>query len=224
VRASALLGRARCEVIPNGLDLGRFRPMDRAAARARFGLSPDRAVLLCGGAGIVRDANKGLPVLAAALRSMPAARRANLDVLVFGTTPGDTLPDAGLPLRDLGFIADETELATLHAAADAFVTPSLQENLPNTVMEAMACGTPCVAFDVGGTSDLIEHERSGWLARPGDAGDLAHGITWVLEDDARRRELGARARRKTEAEFEIAGVAGRYAELYRELIARTGAA
>ena len=222
-RASALFGSARCEVIPNGLDLDRFRPADRAASRARLGLSHDRTVLLCGGAGIARDPNKGLASMATALRGLAPPRRATLEALIFGTAPGDRLPDAGLPLRDLGFIADEGELAALYSAADVFVAPSLHENLPNTVMEAMACGTPCVAFDVGGVSDLIEHQRTGWLARSGDSADLARGIAWVLEDEPRRRELGAQARAKTEAEFAIARVARRYADLYAEVMSPTGA-
>ena len=220
VRTSALLGAARCEVIPNGLDLDRFRPGDRAAARARFGLAPQRLVLLCGGAGIGGDPNKGLPLLATALRGLPAERRASLELLVFGTEPGEALPDTGVPLRVLGFIRDEATLAALYAAADVFVAPSLHENLPNTVMEAMACGTPCVAFDLGGLPDLIEHQRNGWLARPAQADDLARGITWVLEDEERRRALGTSSRRRTEAEFAIGHVARRYAELYREVLDR----
>ena len=224
VRTSALLGGARCEVIPNGLDLERFRPGDRAAARARLGVAPERSVVLCGGAGIGRDPNKGLPLLAAALRSLPAERRATIEVLVFGTEPADRLPDAGVPLRELGFIHDEAALAALYAAADVFVAPSLHENLPNTVMEAMACGTPAVAFDLGGLPDLIEHQRNGWLARPSQVDDLARGIEWVLADENRRRALGERARAKTEAEFEIGRVARRYADLYQEVMDRAGGA
>ncbi len=224
VRSSTLLGAARCEVIPNGLDLERFRPGERAAARARLGLAADRSVILCGGAGIGRDANKGLALLAQALGTLPAGPRERLEVLVFGTEPGDALPDMGVPLRDLGFIGEEAALAELYGAADVFVTPSLHENLPNTVMEAMACGTPCVAFGLGGLPDLIEHQRSGWLARPAQVEDLARGIAWALEDEGRRRALGEQARRRTEAEFEIGQIARRYAELYRDVLERARAA
>ena len=223
VRQSGLLGGARCEVIPNGLDLERFRPTDRGAARARFGLPPDRLALVCGGAGIARDANKGLPLLAAALRALPAERRARIEVLVFGTTRGDRLPDAGLPLRDLGFIHDEVTLAALYSAADLFVAPSRFETLGYTVMEAMACGTPCVAFDVGGVSDVVEHQRTGWLAPVADAEHLAAGLAWVMEDDGRRRALGARGRAKVEAEFELLCVARRHAELYAQVLAQAAA-
>ncbi len=231
-RSSTLFGKARCEVIPNGIDLERFRPGDRAAARHRLGLAPDRRVVLCGGAGIGRDPNKGLALLVAALASLPEERRAALEVLVFGTQPGDRLPVGAVPLRDLGYVSDEARLAQLYSAADVFVAPSLHENLPNTVMEAMACGTPCVAFDLGGLPDLIGHERDGWLARPAQVRDLAHptqvsdlarGIAWVLADEARRRALAERARARIEAEFEIGAIARRHAALYREVMDRSRA-
>jgi glycosyltransferase involved in cell wall biosynthesis len=222
-RSSALLGQARCEVIPNGIDLDRFRPGDRAAARARLGIASDRRVLLCGGADIARDPNKGLTLLVAALDGLPPERRATFEVLLFGTRPGDRLPASVVPMRDLGYVADEAALAQAYAAADVFVAPSLHENLPNTVLEAMACGIPCVAFDLGGLPDLIGHEREGWLARPGQADDLARGIAWVLEDEARRRSLGERARARTQAEFEIGLIARRHAALYQDVCDRARA-
>ena len=113
---------------------------------------------------------------------------------------------------------DDISLVLAYAAADVFVAPSMLENLSNTVMEAMACGTPCVAFHQGGMPDLIEHGRTGYLARPYDPDDLAAGIGGVLEDDVARQEMGQRARRKVEEEFALDKVAQRYAALYREIL------
>ncbi len=221
VRSSALFGEARCVVIPNGLDLERFRPAERAEARARLNLPGDRRLILFGGVHTVIDPNKGMALMADALRRLPAlAPRLDADWVVFGTEAGEALPDVPCPVRVVGRVADEASLAALYAAADVFVVPSLQENLPNTVMEAMACGTPCVAFDAGGLPDLIEHQRSGWLALPHQAEDLARGIVWVLGDEERRRGLGARARQKTEQEFELTRVARRHVDLYREVMDR----
>jgi glycosyltransferase involved in cell wall biosynthesis len=84
-------------------------------------------------------------------------------------------------------------------------------------MEAMACGTPCVAFDQGGLPDLIDHERNGYLARPYEPGDLAQGIAWVCDNDERWQDLSMKARRKTEEEFDLLAVAKRYAGLYQEM-------
>jgi glycosyltransferase involved in cell wall biosynthesis len=224
-RSSALLGAARNEVIPNGLDLERFQPADRAASRMRWRMPADRKLVLFGGVHSATDPNKGLALMVEALHHLAArGLTTGVDWVVFGTTPGEPLPDVPCPVRVVGNVADEAALAALYAAADVFVAPSIQENLPNTVMEALACGTPCVAFDAGGLPDLIEHRRNGWLARAHQAEDLARGMAWVLEDETRRRALAARGRRKAEEEFELSRVARRYADLYRDLMDRVGTA
>ena len=121
--------------------------------------------------------------------------------MVFGCSQPAQPPELGFDTRYLGRLGDDVSLALLYAAADLFVLPSIQENLPYVVMEAMACATPCVAFDQGGVPDLIDHRENGYLARPGDPADLARGIAWVLGDEARRSGLSFGARRKVEREF-----------------------
>ena len=123
-----------------------------------------------------------------------------------------------MPSVYMGSLGDDVALALLYSAADVYVAPSLQENLSNTVMEALACGTPCVAFDVGGMPDMVEHRRNGYLARAFEAADLAAGIHWVIEDEARWRELSARARAKVMEEFELERIARRHLDLYREIL------
>lgn len=222
--SSGLLAETRCVVIPNGLDLERFHPTDRAEARARLNLPADRKLILFGGVNSAKDPNKGLALMVEALRRLPAlAPRLAADWVVFGTGLRERFPDVPCPVRNVGRIDNEDTLVALYAAADVFVAPSLQENLPNTVMEAMACGTPCVAFDAGGLPELVEHQRNGWLAHAHQPEHLARGIAWVLEDDERRAGLGARARQKTEEEFELTMIARRYADLYRGVMARAGA-
>jgi glycosyltransferase involved in cell wall biosynthesis len=122
----------------------------------------------------------------------------------------------------MGRLHDDITLAMLYAAADVFVLPSRQENLPNTIMESLACGTPCVAFHVGGISDMIEHQRNGYLARPYEIEDLAYGIEWVLADEKRWQALSQQARQKAEEEFDIERVVRRYVDLYQEIVTRRG--
>jgi glycosyltransferase involved in cell wall biosynthesis len=224
-RASSLFRDARVEVIPNGLDLGRFKPVHKGFAREVLGLPPDRKLVLFGGKNCSDDRNKGLHLLATALRILKdGGKGRDAELVVFGSTTSTILSRAGVAARYQGFLHDDASLALLYAAADVFVAPSIQENLPYTVMEAMACGTPCVAFEQGGLPELIEHTRTGFLARAFEPEDLAHGIAWVLEDGERWRTLSARAREKTEREFEAASVARRYVELYRELAGAAGRA
>lgn len=113
--------------------------------------------------------------------------------------------------RDIPYISDEREMARLYASMDAFVTPSLRDNLPNTIMEAMACGTPCVGFNVGGIPEMIDHKENGYVARYKDPADLAEGIRYVLDN---REELGTKAREKVLREYGEDAVAAKYIEIY----------
>ncbi len=139
--------------------------------------------------------------------------------MIFGGGTPANRPDFGLPSHYVGRLHDDVCLALLYAAADLFVAPSLQENLPYTIMEAMACGTPCVAFDVGGIPELIEHKQTGYLATPFDPDDLAAGMAWILDDEDRRRKLSRAGRAKIEREFELTQIARRHESLYREVLA-----
>jgi glycosyltransferase involved in cell wall biosynthesis len=110
-------------------------------------------------------------------------------------------------------------VARQYAAADLFVLPTLADNLPNAVIESMACGTPVVSFDVGGVGDAVRHLQTGWLAPAGDVAALAEGIRAVLGDQPLRERLGRQAREVAEREYAADLEARRFAELYEELLA-----
>jgi glycosyltransferase involved in cell wall biosynthesis len=118
----------------------------------------------------------------------------------------------------LGHFDDDQRLALLYSSADVMVTPSLQEAFGKTLIEAMACGTPVVAFNSGGPVDIIDHRADGYLARPFCADDLADGIAWCLAEGTRPLELGRRGRAKVEKEFDIDVVASRYLALYQQIL------
>lgn len=172
-RASRLFSTRPVTVIPNGLDLDVFRPMDGRACRRRLNLPSDRKLVLFG-AHDPADPNKGLDLLARALKSASPEFRASADVVVFGASSGTDLP--GTRTHWMGRITDEGVMAALYSASDVLVCPSRRENFPGVVAEALACGLPCVAFRVGGIPDLIEDGRTGWLAEPYDTDGLARGL------------------------------------------------
>src|SRR5581483_10394712 len=153
---SPLLGRFPVRLIPNGVDLELFRPVDRAEARALLGLEPDRPVVLHAALDL-GERRKGAHVLEQAL--------AHLDGVDFELVSAGRgrLAGATRPVRELGPL-DRDRMALAYAAADAFVLPALAENLSNAVLEALACGTPSVCFDVGGVGDAVRHRETGWLA------------------------------------------------------------
>jgi glycosyltransferase involved in cell wall biosynthesis len=218
-RTSSLFSRIRIEVIPNGLDTSVFRPVDKHHARSQLGLPERKKLILIGGVGITRDPNKGFRYLLPALRGVAALGfRDDAELIVFGSSEPAGAPDFGMKANYLGRLHEDARLNLLYSAADVFVAPSVQENLPYTVMESMACGTPCVAFNQGGMSDLIDHEVTGYLARPFDEDDLAKGIGRFLKDEGTRQETALRCRRKVEEAFALEKIAGRYAELYRTIL------
>jgi glycosyltransferase involved in cell wall biosynthesis len=221
-RASSLFRNSRIEVIPNGLDLNRFKPSDQRRARDILSLPQDKKLILSGAKGATSDRNKGFHLLSEALRELADSTHNNsTELLIFGSTEPGSSPNLGFKTHYLGWQNDEVGLARLYAAADVFVLPSLQENLPFTVMEAMACGTPCVAFNQGGVPDLIDHQQNGYLATLYEPADLARGIAWVLDDNERLNELAGRAREKIIGTFALEMIAGRHLELYLKIQDRT---
>ena len=218
-RRSALLHEARIEVIPNGLDPKIYRPLARADARRLLQLPPDKKLILFSAMNASRDRNKGQHLLLPALRELAAAGWAQrAELLIAGETAPVAPPDSGLPVRYLGVLQDDEAMTRLYSAADLVVVPSLSENFSNTILEAMACGTPVIAFDIGGNRDQIAHEQSGWLARPFEPTDLARGLGTALGDDSLRLAWGRRARELLLARFTADDMARRYAALYTELL------
>ena len=124
-----------------------------------------------------------------------------------------------LPLtaHNFAFLASEEKIIDLYNAADVFVIPSLQDNLPNTIIESFACGTPVVGFNSGGIGEMIDHKLNGYLAEYKSSVDLAHGIKWVLEND-KYKELSQHARQKVLNEYNEEIVAARYKQVYDELM------
>lgn len=213
---SALMHDVPCTIIPNALDTGTFRHESRARARAALGLDPDTRYVLFGASSGPQDPRKGFTLLRSALQRLAARADARqIELLVFGASAASALQGLPLPARPLGFIRDEVHLARIYAAADVFAAPSLQDNLPNTVAEALACGTPVVAFATGGLADLVTHRVSGWLAQPFSTEDFAEGLAHALATP----ELGIRGRAEAVARFEAKQVAERYVGLYQRLAA-----
>ena len=176
-RGSALLCDSRVEVIPNPIDTRVFKPLDQGMARTAFNLPRDKRLLLFGAVGGASDRRKGFGFLREALAGI--SRGADVELVVFGAEETEAL-DLALPAHQIGQLHDEVSLSLLYNACDAFVLPSLQDNLPNTLLEALACGVPGIAFDVGGVGDLARHKHNGYLAKAKDADDLRRGIDWVL--------------------------------------------
>jgi glycosyltransferase involved in cell wall biosynthesis len=207
----------RLEVIPNGLDLGVFEPLDRAESRRALGVRAEEPVLLVVAAWLDDPAKGG-----AAL--MDAFARMNRRPVTLLTVGEGTVKIAreGVRLHSLGRVEHPRMLAQAYSAADVFVHPSPAENLPNVIVEAMACGTPTVAFPVGGVPELVRPGVTGWLADEVSPAALARALETALQSLANGMDLRSSCRSVAEAEYGIDLQVGRYLELFTSL--RDGAA
>jgi glycosyltransferase involved in cell wall biosynthesis len=213
-RQSLLLRDKNVALIPNGLNLNVFKSENKANAQEKIGFAQDKKIIAFG-AFDVNDKNKGGLELHDAFASLRKRYGSDCELLLIGK--GD-LP---LPFNRLstGALSRDEDLASAYSAADVFVLASKYDNLPNMLIEAMACGTPCVAFRIGGIPDIIDHKVNGYLAEPFDCEDFAEGISWVLENN-KDQSLSRNARKKIEDKFDINKVVKQYIGLYENILKR----
>jgi len=217
--SSSLFKDLRVEIIPYGLDTEKYRPIERQVARELLRLPQDKQLVLFGSLKATSDKRKGFHLLQPALQELSQTGwQDKLELVIFGASRPENPPELGFKTHYLGTLSDDLSLSLVYSAADVFVLPSLEDNLPNTVMEAISCGTPCVAFKIGGMPDMIEHEQNGYLAEPYQIDDLVQGIIWTLENEERHQKLSHRAREKAEREFALEIQARRYLSLFTKIL------
>lgn len=217
-KESSLFSGHRIEVIHNGLNLDLFKPINKTTARKIWNLPNSKRLILFGAMRAANDHRKGFDLLYESLKQLTAKWSGKAELVVFGSSEPKKPPDFGLPVHYLGHLQNNVSLSLLYSETDIMVVPSRQDNLPNTVVESLACGTPAVAFDIGGMPDIIDHKVNGYLAKPFDTTDLAAGIDWVISDDKRHKYLRIKARDKAVGCFDIVKTAKKYASLYEDVI------
>ncbi|MDF7807628.1 glycosyltransferase [Pontiellaceae bacterium B12219] len=220
---SALMGHVPTISIPNCLDLDLFKPLgNKVALRREFNLPSNKKIILFGAVD-PKIARKGGDLLLRALEGIKSPEKYAL--AVFGNNQGAQV--AGMETHNVGSIYEPEKMARLYSCADVMCVPSRQDNLPNTCVEANACGLPIVAFNIGGIPDIVDHKQSGYLAEPFDTDDYCHGLEWILSrsrgdggSDSKidYDRLCQNAREKAIATYAPEIVASQYFNLYRELV------
>ena len=199
-----------------GLDLNQIRPVEQREARQKLGLPNDRTYIAFGAADI-SNRRKGFHFLSEALHKVHQQHPQKVECLIFGA--GEIESPANLPpMHSMGFVKDTDQLNTIYSAANMLVIPSLEDNQPQTGLEAMACGTPVVAFEAGGIPEFVRHEQTGLLAKQSDANDLAEQMIRLARDPNMQRQMGQSARAMMENEFETEAQAGHHLKLYRDIL------
>ncbi|MFH1132789.1 MAG: glycosyltransferase family 4 protein [Pseudomonadota bacterium] len=220
-RHSALFSDSRIEMVVGGLDTDRYLPIEKPIARKILGLPLDKHLVLFGTL-FFSEPNKGFHLLQPALQKLLRSEwKKNIELVVFGASGTCQPLDLGTPCHFLGKLHDDHSLALAYSAADVFVAPSMQDVGPQTVAEAMACGTPCVGFNIGGLPDRIDHEKNGYLARPFEIDDFARGIAWTLENLERHKQLCKLAREKAVREFGLERQAKAYLDIYESILGKS---
>jgi len=214
-KSSSLLKDKNHIQLPNPINTSIFSPFDKMEARRLLNLPLDKNLILFGAMNATSDPRKGFSELYKALGNVSI----DSELVIFGSSQPNTPLGFTQPVHYLGHLHDDVSLRTLYSAADVMVVPSLQENLSNAIMESLACGTPVAAFDIGGNSDMIEHQKNGYLAQPFDTDDLANGIEWLL-NAPNYQLLCDNARDKVLTHFDSQLVAKQYIALYKEILAK----
>ena len=230
-KKSALLSKQYITTIPNPIDTHRYHPSDKKKARQSLGLPLDGHIILFASQRVTNP-NKGMQYLIEACKLLantphptpntqhptPNTQHPtpNIHVAILGGHAEEIANMLPFPTHALGYINDEQRIVAAYNAADVFVLPSLSENLPNTIMEAMACGVPCIGFRVGGIPEMIDHQENGYVANFRDAADLAKGIHYVL-DEADQAALSSNCLQKVARNYSQQSVAKKYIEVYDKI-------
>ncbi len=217
-KQSSLLKRFPVTVIPNCLDVNAFCPLNEKEISPKWRSFQEKrltkSLVLFGAMNAAKDKIKGFANLLSALRLLELQGHSDdFELIVFGATKSELSMDVNISIHYVGYVYDTDELVSLYNLASVMVVPSLTENLSCAIMESLSCGTPVVAFNVGGNGDMIEHQKNGYLAKENDDSDLAEGILWCLEnnvDDC----LGRNGREKVLRNYTFDVVCRQYRALY----------
>lgn len=199
--------------IPNTIDRTLFRTKERTTARRRFNLPPDKTLLLFA-ADNLSDTRKGAIYLVEACRLLKEKGK-EIELLFMGNASEELSSAFPYKVNNLGYLTDPEAIADAYNCANLFVIPSLEDNLPNTIIEAMACGVPCIGFRTGGIPEIIDHCQNGYLADRKDAAGLVTGIEWIIEHAG--ETLSAACTGKVNRCYSETAVTEQYTFIYRKL-------
>ena len=216
-KKSMLLKKYKEYYIPNIINSELYIPKNKEASRKKLNLPLDKKLILFGAIGAKTDHRKGYKYLAKVISKIATE---DVAAVTFGGKIKDTQTIENTVYYNFGFINDDQKLIDLYNAADVMVVPSLQEAYGKTVGEAMSCGTPVVAFDLGGPRDIIDHKTNGYLAKPYNEEDLKEGVLWLLNHN-NLQSLAKKAREKIIESFNTEKVIEQYINVYKKMLSQT---
>ena len=220
-RKSSLLRGMEITCIPNAVDTRLFHRRDRQMARRELDLPADKRLILFSSESVA-DRRKGFDYLADAMKELASTYgMEQLGLVVLGKDSEKvSFSDIPFPVYPMHYVSDEKQTALIYSAVDLYAIPSLQDNLPNTVVEAMACGIPCIGFNVGGIPEMIDHLHNGYIADYKSSRSFAEGIRWLLTEGD-YDTLSSEALRKAQTSYSETSVAAAHIAVYNQLTGRS---
>lgn len=207
------------KVIKNGVDLDLFFPHPKPFARKVFNLPQDKKLILFSAMSAKTDPRKGFTYLQQTLQNLGDSFKSEVELVILGAYEAQEQFEGVFKCHYPGYLQDDYSLSLIYSAVDVHIAPSLQDNLPNTVVEANACGIPSIAFEIGGFPDLIHHLENGYLAKPFDVQDLSHGLATLLSMDRHEAErVSQYARKLAKREFNLQTQSSKYLELFTQVL------
>ena len=214
---NSILNKFPIHHIPYGIDTGTYRPLNTETCREEFGIPSGKKVLLFS-AESLSDLRKGGDLVIKAVESLPRFILDDCVLLTFGSANVSLPAGVDLPIINLGFLSSDKLKAAAYSSADIFLFPTRADNLPLVLMESLACGTPMVAAETGGVSDLVRNGETGFLHIAGDYIDLSRKIADLLLNDKGREVMSQNCRRIAVREYTLEKQANRYINIYNELL------
>jgi len=215
ITAKSMLKEKRTHLTYNGVDVELFKPSLKEEARRALNIPEEKTVIITSAAGGLKNPYKGSDYIRSALKR--CGQKNNLLLVSLG---GANTVLEGIECIGTGHLFEEKDVARWYSASDIFLYPTLADNFPQVVIEAMSCGLPIVTFDTGGIPEQVEHLKSGYIARQKDEDDLYKGLALFIDEKVLRAKAGVYAREKVKRDFSSAGMVNSYIQLYKEIIER----
>ncbi len=208
---SYLFSGCNSTVIPNSIDTNSFQPRDKVTARRILELPIYKKIILIGSYSLKTE-RKGYSIAKEALKNI------NDDDLFVASFGSGKLDIENKNYKHLGFITDDILLSILYSAADLFLITSIQDNLPNTVIESISCGTPVVSFEVGGIPEIITNDFNGMILKGRSVVDLKKSLRLLLNNEKKLAQMSINARKSAIDKYDLKIQSGRYKKFYENLI------
>jgi glycosyltransferase involved in cell wall biosynthesis len=221
-RQSVIMKGWRVKIIPYPIDTAFWRPLGRDFACMKLGLDPSKNYLVFGAFGGTEDPRKGGDLLIESLKKLKVSgffgETASLELLVFGESEPSGVSPFPFKTHYCGKVSEDERLALIYCAGDVMLIPSRQDNLPNTGLEAQACGIPVISWDIGGLPDIVADQQTGILVKPFDTSEFANAIYRLTSDRKLKQRLMLNSRVRALDLWSPTVIAKQYSDFYREVI------